>query len=94
MCCRSFFPMEQLDYTRNQPSYTLLKKIKIDTISGVGIVQYDRSKIISRVKNASSELERKSIMLQLNEKKAQAAINNVLNNKISIQRDKQRHERI
>lgn len=94
MCCRSFFPMEQLDYTRNQPSYTLLKKIKIDTVSEARIVQYDRSAIISRAKNASSESERKSIMQQLNEKKAQAAINNVLSNKVSIQRDKQNRERI
>lgn len=78
MCCRSFFPMEKYDYARSQPIYTLLKKVKIDTSLGDRVIQYDRSVIIAKAKSAVSESERKSIMQQLNEKKAQSAINNVL----------------
>lgn len=93
MCCRSFFPMDQLDYTKNQPSYTLLKKIKIDTALGMKTVQYDRSKIIDEAKNAPSEQERRSIMQQLNEKKAQLAINEVLSERRAIQQNRQTPER-
>lgn len=93
MCCRSFFPMEEFDYTRNQPSYTLLKKEKIDIITGARTVQYDRSEIMDRIKKASSEPERKSLTQQLNEKKAQQAINNVLAERKSIKKDKQDSER-
>lgn len=93
MCCRSFFPMEQLDYSKNQPSYTLLKKIKIDTVTGEKTVQYDRSKIIEKAKAAPSEAERISIMQQLNENKAHLAIRDILAEKKNIQKDKQDHER-
>lgn len=93
MCCRSFFPMEQLDYSRNQPSYTLLKKIKTDMADGSRTVQYDRSKILDQAKAAKSEPERRSVMQQLNEKKAQIAINDVLADKKNIQRDKQQPQR-
>ncbi|MBD5631796.1 MAG: hypothetical protein HDP34_01010 [Clostridia bacterium] len=93
MCCRSFFPMDQLDYTNNQPSYTLLKKIKIDTALGIKTVQYDRSKIIDEAKNAPSEQERRSIMQQLNEKKAQLAISEVLSERRAIQQNRQTPER-
>lgn len=40
--CRSFFPMERTDYTKEQMQYTLLKKEKIDTRTGTVTVQYDR----------------------------------------------------
>lgn len=93
MCCRSFFPMNQLDYTKNQPSYTLLKKIRTDTVTGERIVQYDRSKILDQAKAASSETERRSILTQLNEKRAQIAIRDVLESKREIRKDKQEHER-
>lgn len=93
MCCRSFFPMNQMDYTKNQPSYTLLKKIRTDTVTGEKIVQYDRSKILERAKAAPSETERRSILAQLNEKKAQAAIRDVLDGKRGIRKDKQEHEK-
>lgn len=93
MCCRSFFPMENFDYAKNQPTYTLLKKVKIDTITGQKTVQYDRSKIMEQAKAARSEPERRSIMQQLNEKKAQLAIRDALEEKKKIQKDKQNNER-
>ena len=40
--CRSFFPMERTDYTKNQMQYTPLKKEKINVATGETIVQYDR----------------------------------------------------
>lgn len=93
MCCRSFFPMENFDYTKNQPIYTLLKKVKTDTFTGQKTVQYDRSKIIEQAKAAQSEPERRSIMQHLNEKKAQLAIRDAMAEKRNIQKDKQDHER-
>lgn len=87
MCCRSFFPMENFDYTIDQPSYTLIKKIKIDTIAGNKILQYDRSKIIEESKKAVSEPERRSILQQLNEKKAQQAVSDILSEKRRKQQD-------
>lgn len=85
--------MSQLDYTKNQPSYTLLKKIRTDTVTGEKIVQYDRSKILDQAKAAPSETERRSILAQLNEKRAQIAIRDVLESKREIRKDKQEHER-
>ena len=58
-----------------------MKKVKIDALTGEREIQYDRGAILDKAKSASSEPERKSIMQQLNEKKAQAAINDVLNEK-------------
>lgn len=40
--CRSFFPMEQNDYSKNQAQYTLLKKEKINLATGDIEVQYVR----------------------------------------------------
>lgn len=40
--CRSFFPKNELDYTSGQSRYTLLKKEKLNTITGEMILQYDR----------------------------------------------------
>lgn len=85
--------MDQLDYTKNQPSYTLLKKVKTDTVTGIKTVQYDRSKIIDEAKNAPSEQERRSITQQFNEKKAQLAISEVLSERKSIQQNKHAPER-
>ena len=93
MCCRSFFPMNQLDYSRNQPSYTLLKKVKIDTVTGNRTVQYDRSKILEQARAAGSEAERRSVLQQLNEKKAQLAIREVLDQRKELRKDKQEPEK-
>lgn len=93
MCCRSFFPMNQLDYSMNQPSYTLLKKVKIDIATGDKTVQYDRGKILAQAKAAGSELECRSILQQLNEKKAQLAIKTVLEEKKNLQSGKQDREK-
>ena len=40
--CRSFFPMDRTDYTKNQMQYTLLKKEKIHLKTGEAVVSYDR----------------------------------------------------
>ena len=40
--CRSFFPKQKLDYTSGQPRYTLLKKEKVNTLTGTVTIQYDR----------------------------------------------------
>ena len=40
--CRSFFPKEENDYTAKHTRYTLLRKEKLDTISGSKTIQYDR----------------------------------------------------
>lgn len=92
MCCRSFFPMEHFDYTRNQPTYTLLKKMKIDVKMNTKTLQYDRSEIIEKIRVIQSESERKSIMLQLNENKAQIEINKVLADKNRNQKEKHEHD--
>lgn len=94
MCCRSFFAMDKLDYSKNQPSYTLLKKIKVNTFSGEKIVQYDRKNILEKAKAATTETERKSIMQQLNENKARLAINDVMQGKIIVDKSKRNIEKI
>ena len=40
--CRTFFRIEDKDYTDGQPRYTLLKKEKMHLPSGKVEVQYDR----------------------------------------------------
>lgn len=40
--CRSFFPEDKMDYTRNQASWTLLYKRKINKETGEDIVLYNR----------------------------------------------------
>lgn len=42
--CRSFFPEEKMDYSKNQASWTLLYKEKIDLITGTETVLYNRLK--------------------------------------------------
>lgn len=42
--CRSFFPEMKKDYTKNQASWTLLFKKKINLNTNEGIVLYDRLK--------------------------------------------------
>ena len=42
--CRSFFPEEKMDYTKNQASWTLLYKKKRNLIDGSEHVLYDRLK--------------------------------------------------
>lgn len=39
--CRSFFPQNERDYTKNQPSWTVLSKKKIWISTGKGIILYD-----------------------------------------------------
>lgn len=40
--CRSFFPQNKMDYTKNQASWTLLYKKKINTKTGEEIILYDK----------------------------------------------------
>lgn len=40
--CRTFFPKAEKDYAQSQPRYTLLKKEKINIVTGEVTVQYDR----------------------------------------------------
>ncbi len=40
--CRSFFPEEKKDYTKNQASWTMLYKKKCDMSTGEEVVLYDR----------------------------------------------------
>lgn len=40
--CRSFFPEDKRDYTRNQASWTMLYKKKYNRTTGEGIVLHDR----------------------------------------------------
>lgn len=40
--CRSFFPEEKMDYTKNQASWTLLYKKKTNRYTGMEQVLYDR----------------------------------------------------
>lgn len=42
--CRSFFPEEKMDYSKNQASWTLLYKKKIDLSTGAEKVLYNRIK--------------------------------------------------
>lgn len=42
--CRSFFPKERMDYTKNQASWTLLYKKKIDRSTGKEKILYNRMK--------------------------------------------------
>ena len=42
--CRSFFPEEKMDYSKNQASWTLLYKKKIDLSTGTETVLYNRIK--------------------------------------------------
>lgn len=42
--CRSFFPEEKMDYSKNQASWTLLYKKKIDLSTGAETVLYNRIK--------------------------------------------------
>jgi len=42
--CRTFFRVGDIDYTRGQPQYTLLKKEKKNLVTGDVVVQYDKLK--------------------------------------------------
>ena len=42
--CRSFFPEEKMDYTKNQASWTLLYKKKIDRLTGKERILYNKMK--------------------------------------------------
>ena len=42
--CRSFFPEEKMDYSKNQASWTLLYKKKTDLITGTETVLHNRLK--------------------------------------------------
>ena len=42
--CRSFFPEEKMDYSKNQASWTLLYKKKIDLSTRIETVLYNRIK--------------------------------------------------
>ena len=40
--CRTFFPLQRVDYTEGQPKYTLLRKEKFNTVTGETETQYNR----------------------------------------------------
>ena len=42
--CRSFFPQDKMDYTKNQASWTLLYKKKVSVSTGEEEILYDRLK--------------------------------------------------
>ena len=42
--CRSFFPEEKMDYSKNQASWTLLYKKKTDLITEIETVLHNRLK--------------------------------------------------
>ena len=42
--CRSFFPEEKMDYTKNQTSWTLLFKKKTNLVTGEEQILYNRLK--------------------------------------------------
>ena len=42
--CRSFFPEEKMDYSKNQASWTLLYKKKIDLSTGAETILYNKIK--------------------------------------------------
>ena len=42
--CRSFFPEEKMEYSKNQASWTLLYKKKTDLITGIETVLYNKLK--------------------------------------------------
>ena len=42
--CRSFFPQDKMDYTKNQASWTLLYRKKVTLSTGEGEILYDRLK--------------------------------------------------
>ena len=42
--CRSFFPQDKMDYTKNQASWTLLYKKKVTLSTGEEEILYDRLK--------------------------------------------------
>ena len=56
-------------------------------------MQYDRSKILEQARAAGSEAERRSVLQQLNEKKAQLAIREVLDQRKELRKDKQEPEK-
>lgn len=42
--CRSFFPQDKMDYTKNQASWTLLYKKKVTLSTGEEVILYDHPK--------------------------------------------------
>ena len=47
--CRSFFPEEKMDYSKNQASWTLLYKKKTDLITGTETVLYNKLKYYCKI---------------------------------------------
>lgn len=46
--CRSFFPQDKMDYTKNQASWTLLYKKKVTLSTGKEEILYDRLKKVDK----------------------------------------------
>lgn len=46
--CRSFFPQNKMDYSKNQASWTLLYKKKITLSTGEEEILYDRLKKVDK----------------------------------------------
>lgn len=52
--CRTFFRVGDIDYTKGQPQYTLLKKEKRNLLTDEVIVQYDKLSVKERNMNETS----------------------------------------
>ena len=59
--CRSFFPKDNTDYTRGQPTYTLLLKEKITISTGEKEILYDRLTPLNNLSTLSKAPESKNI---------------------------------
>ena len=59
--CRSFFPKDNTDYTRGQPTYTLLLKEKITISTGEKEILYDRLTPLKNLSTLSKAPESKNI---------------------------------
>ena len=59
--CRSFFPKGDIDYTRSQPTYTLLLKEKITISTGEKEILYDRLTPLKNLSTLSKAPESKNI---------------------------------
>ena len=59
--CRSFFPKGDIDYTRGQPTYTLLLKEKITISTGEKEILYDRLTPLKNLSTLSKVPETKNI---------------------------------
>lgn len=53
---QNFFRIGDIDYTKGQPQYTLLKKEKRNLITGEVMIQYDRLSIKEDLKSGHQKM--------------------------------------